>query len=514
MGIFNRASTLALAASLLVLAPGTQAVGADNGAWGETRFQTGCDPGPAPPPPWPDPTVTQTPPADAPEQVTLDVELDQQPQKASRPILGSGFNFEHALWSCPAFRSLFRSEILDPFQPAIARVDSGLLPAAPAELPAWALGPAVYESVLSSAPYADSWRFFKRLDRAGVKIVLGVWGGPAQFTLDGTRRGVLDPAHYDDYVEYVATLVHFIVHSQDVQLWATTIANEPDGGDGNQIPPEGLAYIAHQLAPRVAADGVKLYGPDTADSQTAVQYLPALLNDPLVASNLAFVGFHQYYPSIQVSDVVAMVHQHLPELPVVVTEYTSFNFGDLDAGQEAHNEYGFTLDAAATLLSHYREGAAAALYWDAVDYLQPGHDAITRWGLLRGPDRDFARRPRYYGLLQILPYLQPGASILADRQVGGAELHTLEVRTPTGQPAIVLVSQDFGELGMTIQLNGADVTHYPNWSVTRFARGHLDDSLGRQQFQQGTAHLILPPRSITTLFPSGESPLPETASGL
>jgi O-glycosyl hydrolase len=510
MGAGTRISTLALSASLLVLAPGTTAVGMDSGAWAETRFQTGCDPGPAPPPPWPDPVVTHLPSADLPEPVTLDVDLDHQLSDEDRPIMGSGFNFEHALWSCPAFRSVFRTEILDPFQPAIARVDSGLLPAAPAELPAWELGPAVYESVLSSAPYADSWRFFKRLNRAGVKIVLGVWGGPAQFTLDGTRRGVLSPAHYDDYVEYVATVVHFIVHSQGVQLWATTIANEPDGGDGNQIPPEGLAYIAHQLAPRVAADAVKLYGPDTADSQTAMLYLPALLDDPLVADHLAFVGFHQYYASGQLSDVVHMVHARRPDLPVIVTEYTSFLFGDLDAGQEAHNEFGFTLDAGATLLAHYRDGVAGALYWDAVDYLQPGHDAITRWGLLRGPDRDFARRPRYYGLLQILQYLQPGAVTLADQQVGGADLHTLEIRTPTGQPAIVLLSQDFGELDLTIQLHGAQADRYRSWTVTRFGRGHLGEPLGRQQFQDGVAHLVLPPRSITTLFPSGAASLPDT----
>ena len=98
-----------------------------------------------------------------------------------------------------------------------------------------------------------------------------------------------------------------------------------------------------------------------------------------------------------------------------MTEYTWFGFGDLDDGQEAHNEFGYTLDITTTLLSHYRQGADAALYWDAIDYLQPGHDAITRWGLLRGPDRDFARRPRYAGFLQILPYLQPGARIVETR---------------------------------------------------------------------------------------------------
>src|SRR5262249_50465065 len=157
------------------------------------------------------------------------------------------------------FRTIFQSEIQDPFRPAIARVDTGLLPAAPAELSAQQLGPAVYESVLASAPYDDSWQFFRQLNSADIRIVLGIWGGPAQFTDDGTRLGVLLPAHYDDYVDYVETVVNFLVQTQHIQVWATTIANEPDGGDGNQIPPDGLAYIAHRLAPRLADLGVKLY---------------------------------------------------------------------------------------------------------------------------------------------------------------------------------------------------------------------------------------------------------------
>ena len=64
---------------------------------------------------------------------------------------------------------------------------------------------------------------------------------------------------------------------------------------------------------------------------------------------------------------------------------------------------------------------------------------------LQGPAHDFQRRVRYYGLLQILPYLQPGTQVLADHQDGGADLHTLEVRSH-GDPAIFLVSQDYGDL--------------------------------------------------------------------
>jgi len=501
----GRTSTLVLALSLILVASssGVARTAAD-AQWAETRFQTGCNPGPFDTPPPPEHLETHYPPLGYVAMPSaLRVDLDSYSDQSQRPILGTGFNLEHALWSCPEFRTMFRSEILDPFMPAIARVDSGLLPAAPAELPAWELNSAVYQSMLSSPQYADSWRFFQRLDRAGVRVVLGIWGGPAQFTEDGTRRGVLSPSHYDDYVDYVTAVVDFLVQQQHVNLWATTIANEPDGGDGNQIPPDGLAYIAHQVAPRLAAYNVKLYGPDTADGNNALQYLPALLDDPVIADNLAFVGFHQYYPSSQVSDVVDYVHARDASLPVIVTEYTSFNFGDLDAGQEANAQNGYGLDIVNTVLNHYKHGADAAIYWDAVDYLQPGHDAITRWGFLRGPADDFKRRPRYYAMQQVLPYLQPGARVLDSYQDEGTGLTTLAVQTAAGAPAIFVVNQEFQPVDLSVTLTGEEIGRYPSLVVTTTDRTHRAERLGRVRLRDGMGQLTLSPRSVTTLFPAG-----------
>jgi O-glycosyl hydrolase len=494
---------MVVALSLSVLTPGTTLGGSAGGGWSETRFTTGCDPGPSDSPPPPEHLDTHYPPLGSQPDQTAIVQVSLGLPDDSHPILGAGFNLEHALWSCPEFRGLLRSQILDPFMPAIARVDTGMLPAAPPDLPPWELGPAVYESVLSSAPYADSWSFFHQLNAAGVKIVLGVWGGPAQFTDDGTRRGVLLRSHYDDYVEYVATVVDYLVRRQNISIWATTIANEPDGGDGNQIPPDGLAYIAHHLATRLAEDDVKLYGPDTSDASNALTYLPLLLEDPTIADNMAFVAFHQYYASSDVGSVVDLVHQTRPDMPVVVTEYTSFSFGDLDAGQEANAQNGITLDIASTLLSHYRNGADAALYWDAVDYLQPGHDAITRWGLLRGPADGFEERERYYGLQQILSYLQPGARVLDLSQEGSDDLQALAIRTANGAPAIFLINQAFDPVDLTLTLSGADVNRYPALAVTRTDRTHRAERLGHMVVQDGAAQDVLPPRSITTLVPEG-----------
>ena len=66
-----------------------------------------------------------------------------------------------------------------------------------------------------------------------------MWGGPAQFTLDGTRRGVLNPAHYDDYVEYVATVVHFLVQRQGFSCGQRRSPTNPTVGTGTRFRPMG-----------------------------------------------------------------------------------------------------------------------------------------------------------------------------------------------------------------------------------------------------------------------------------
>lgn len=482
-------------------APVEMTVSGVHRSWQETRFTTGCDPGPfSDPPPADDMAFEATAPLDVTEakRMTLSVNLASATRRG--PILGAGFNFEHGLWSCPAFHPVLQQDLLGPFHPALARIDTGLLPAAPPDLPAARLNRDVYQSVLASPAYAGQWQMIRKLDHAGARVVLGVWGGPDQFTDDGTRRGVLLASHYDDYVEYVVSVVDFLVGQHNLPIWAITIANEPDGGDGNQIPPDGLTYIAHQLALRLDAYGVKLYGPDTTSADTALDYLPLLLADPVVSEHLAFVGFHQYTGDPAVATVSNFVHVRRPDLPVVVTEYTSFNFGDLDAGQDAVSPLDFTLDVADTVLAHYRYGADAALYWDAVDYLQPGHDAITRWGLLRGPAEDFGRREWYYGLLQILPYLQPGAQVLETERRGGDDLGLLALRTADEHLALFFVNESSAPIDLDLDLIGLPEMTPASLRITQTDAAATLRANGAIRLDQGTATVTLPGRSIVTLL--------------
>jgi hypothetical protein len=116
-------------------------------------------------------------------------------------------------------------------------------------------------------------------------------------------------------------------------------------------------------------------------------------------------------------------------------------------------------------------------------------------------------------LLQVLPYLQPGARVLDSQQNGGEDLTSLAVRTPEGAPVLFLVNQGQAALDLSVSLEGADAARYPALAVTRTSRGHAAEPLSRLGLVDGSGVVGLPPRSLTTLFPSGQEPADDRDGG-
>lgn len=461
----------------------------------------GCQPGPIEPFYHEDPPL----PADViPDEdgAAREAGLTVEGYRPGQPLAGAGFNLEHTLWSCPTFRPSLRRRLLEPLRPAIVRVDSGQLPLVPDDVPAELLGWSDYQAQLAADRYQPSWELIRRLNRQNVRVLLGVWGAPGAFTDDGTRRGALLPEHFDHYVEYYVAVVDYLVRDRGLTIWAATVMNEPDGGDGTAIAPDDLAELARRLGPRLAPYGVKLYAPDTASAERALDYLDPLLDDPTIVEHLGAIATHQYYPSTYLDELVNRVRTAPGELPVYVTEYTSFDFGELDRGEQADDEVGFMLDVATTLTALYNSGADAALYWDAVDYYQAGHAAITAWGLLRGPADAFFPRKRYFGLLQILPYLQPGSTILRTRIADAPELAALAIHTPgdgVRDVAVVLVNRGGA---LTLHLDLRDLPDVDSLEVYLTDDDHNAELQGRLPVPAGRGQLYLPARSIVTLAPA------------
>jgi hypothetical protein len=134
--------------------------------------------------------------------------------------------------------------------------------------------------------------------------------------------------------------------------------------------------------------------------------------------------------------------------------------------------------------------------------LQPGHDAITRWGLLRGPARDFAQRTRYFGLLQVLPYLRSGTRVLSADQDELDGLSSLAVRTASGTTAIFLVNQSTDPIDLHLDTSSATASQPALFALWRTDRDHKDTQLDPIPLTGGRATVSLPPRSLTTLIDS------------
>jgi O-glycosyl hydrolase len=417
---------------------------------------------------------------------------------SGRVVAGHGFNLEHSLWSCPDFRRVLDRWLLTPFQPEVARVDSGQLPFAPENASIHQLGRDVYHAMMDDPKYQPGWSMLRRLNREGMRLMLGVWGGPGQFTDDGTRRGTLLPAYADAYVDYVTAVVEYLTQRQHVAIWSVTVANEPDGGDGTTIPPELYVEVARRLGPRVARYGVTLYGPDTASAANARPYVQQLVADPDVLRWFGAIATHEYFVTHELGELVADVRAVSPNLPIYVTEYTSFRFGAMDRGQEATNEIGQMLDSLQVYASLMNAGADAALYWDAADYYQAGHAAVTRWGLLQGPDEAFAPRQRYFGFQQVLPYVQAGSTILPHQLTGPDRLAVLAIgggeRRP-GDLTIAAVNRS-GPIQLTLTLDGPAPRGF---EVYVTARDRQFEHAGRLPVSGGAATLTVPARSVTTL---------------
>jgi O-glycosyl hydrolase len=462
----------------------------------------GCTPGPVeelhhsdPPVP----PVRAASPSDLIRMASLRVDT-----AGGRTVDGHGFNLEHTLWSCPDFRRVFGRWLLTPFQPDLARVDSGQLPFVREGTSISELGRDHYYAMMDDPKYQPSWRMLRRLNEENVRLMLGVWGGPGQFNDDGTRRGTLLPEYVDAYADYVATVVEYLVQHQGITIWSVTVANEPDGGDGTTIPPDLYVQVARALGPRVAQYGVTLYGPDTASAGNARPYVRQILHDPDVFRWFGAIATHEYFVDHELRELIGDVRAAGSSLPVYVTEYTSFRFGAMDRGQEATNEMGHMLDSLQVYASLMNAGADAALYWDAVDYYQAGHAAITRWGILQGPGEAFAPRDRYFGFQQILPYVQAGSTILPSELTGPPRLATLAIGGGSRRPGDLTIAaiNRSGPTQLTLTLDGPAPRSFEVYVTDRERQF---EHTGRVMVSGGTATLTVPARSVTTLS-AGQPP--------
>ena len=109
----------------------------------------------------------------------------------------------------------------------------------------------------------------------------------------------LDPAHYQDYANYLADFVDLMAKN-NMPIMGLSPANEPDytaSWDGAQwTPTELTTFISQNLGPTFAQrfPSVKIIAPDTASWPNVDKYLTPMLADPAAKDYLSVVATHPY----------------------------------------------------------------------------------------------------------------------------------------------------------------------------------------------------------------------------
>ena len=190
----------------------------------------------------------------------------------------------------------------------------------------------------------------------GVTIIASPWSPPASMkTNNSTVGGRLDDTSYASYAVHLKSFVDYMA-GNGVPIYAVSVQNEPDVSvtyescDWN--PAEMLRFMK-DYAPMV---GIKVFAPESFNYNKSMS--DPILNDPIAASNLAFVGGHIYggglapYPLAEERGKEFWMTEHL----VLQTDWTD----NLATGKEMHDCLNF--------------GMSAYIWWYIVRFYGPIYD--------------------------------------------------------------------------------------------------------------------------------------------
>ena len=141
----------------------------------------------------------------------------------------------------------------------------------------------------------------------GTKVWATAWTPPPIWKTTNNKNGSgtdytsnkLDPAHYQDYANYLADFVDLMAKN-NIPVIGVSAANEPDytaSWDGAQWTPDELTtFIGQNMGPTFAQrfPSVKIIAPDTAGWPNVDRYLTPMLADPAAKNYLSVVATHPY----------------------------------------------------------------------------------------------------------------------------------------------------------------------------------------------------------------------------
>ncbi|HEX2971031.1 MAG TPA: Ig-like domain-containing protein, partial [Tepidisphaeraceae bacterium] len=273
---------------------------------------------------------------------------------------------------------------------------------------------AYYNALYETSKFQDAWDLIAYLNSKGVQVAVNVMGG-VPIWMGGSN---ISNNAEDEWVEMVSSFLYYGKQVRHVRMNMISPLNEQDygGAEGPTVSSTQYIRLMDKLVARMQSLGltdIRILGPDTANvDQTVDDYYRAMFADSSLMAYVDHLTVHNYggttYDAPQ--EVAASGY---PGRNVWVTEFAAPVFQQ-DSGQEAPDEWQFSLDSVGFLFNHLSDGAAGALVWDGYDSTYE-HSGYSVWGMLKYDQATgtYTPRKRFYAFAQVMKFVEPGSVRIA-----------------------------------------------------------------------------------------------------
>lgn len=319
-----------------------------------------------------------------------------------------------------------------------------------------------YNKLYETPKFQKAWDMIQYLNRRGItdKVMINFMG----FAPKWMGIKVINPEYEDEYVEMIVSFFHYALKTRHVQFGLIAPTNESDHhnyAEGPHLSGKQHARIIRKLIDRMEALGImgniRIVAPDNASTEKSIKdFVPALMEDPMIMSKLAHFGFHSYgghYPGLE----NFFQKSGYPAASLWITEWNAWCKG-CDDGILGEYNYDFAAKCVSYLLDLIQHGASAGIAWEAYDSYYEHHapSPFSYWGMLayEPKAKTYSPRKNFYAIQQVSKFVPPGAQRIFNSDPGDSLALVSFYDSLSRKLTIVGVNQRNCPLNLTISLNG------------------------------------------------------------
>ncbi len=274
-----------------------------------------------------------------------------------------------------------------------------------------------YNKLYETPKFQKAWDMIQYLNEHGItnKLMINFMGFAPRWM--GIK--VIKPEYEDEYVEMIVSFFYYALKTKHLKFGLIAPTNESDHhkySEGPHLDGKQHARIIRKLIDRMEALGImgriKIVAPDNASDDAAIKsFIPALMEDPVVMSHMAHLGFHSYGgydPAIK----TFISNSPYPKSTFWITEWNAWCKG-CDDGILGEYDYDFAGKCVGYLLDLLKNGATAALAWEGYDSYYEHHapSLFSYWGMLgyEPKTKTYFPRKNFYAIQQVSRFVLPGS---------------------------------------------------------------------------------------------------------